>query len=153
MMTALIAAGTFTGNMVAHAQSASNTPPPAAQPPGGARMGAANLEHIATQLGLTDEQKEKVRPIFTDRMHQIMDLHKDSSMDRAAKMAKFKEIVDETNNKLKEVLTADQYAKWLSMSMVNRRPPGGTMAPAPGGASAPAPGSATAPAGGNKPQQ
>lgn len=114
-------------------------------------MGGANAERIATQLGLTDDQKEKIRPILMDRAHKIADLRKDTTMEKSERIAKMKEIVDDTNNKLKEVLTPDQFTKWQSLSMANRRPPGGIGA-APAPAPAPAPGGA-APTGDSKPQQ
>jgi len=137
----LMAAGTLTTTVAVQAQNASNTPPALARPPGGGRLSGPNAERIATQLNLTADQKEKVHAILTERVHRMTDLHKDTTIEKSERAAKMKEIIDDTDNKLKEVLTPDQFAKWQSMSGANRHR---------AGIATPAPGGATPPSGGDK---
>ena len=125
---ALVAVGLLTTDATLLAQSSTNTPPAGVRPP---RAGM-NIETIASQLDLTDDQKTKAKPVFDEMRQKLADLHKDSSLSQTDKRSKFKEIRDDTNAKLKEILTSDQYAKWMKMPG-NRRPPGGAGAPPPAG--------------------
>jgi len=122
-----------------------NTPPagaPASPPPGmrGGRMMGPNLDQLAKDLNLTDDQKAKVKPILDDQRQQMMDLRNDpnfSSLSREDRMAKMKTIRDSTTAKMKDVLTPDQFDQYQKMGpgMRQRRnaaPPAdnGTNAPA-----------------------
>lgn len=74
------------------------------------------LERMTTQLNLTPEQKPKVKAVleernkkFQEKMPQLRDLPRE---ERAEKM---RPITEETNKKLKAILTADQYKKYEEM--------------------------------------
>lgn len=141
MIAALIAGGVFTADMAVLAQDSTNKPAaatPAARPPG-AQRGQVNIENLARQLTLTDDQKAKVKPVFDDRAQKMADLRQDASLDQAGKRAKMKEINDDVNAKLKDILTAEQYDKWIKMSQRPRRAPGGP------GAGGPPPAATTTP--------
>jgi Spy/CpxP family protein refolding chaperone len=117
------------------AQDATNTPP-AGSPPGPGMRGRMNFDRLAEQLNLTDDQKPKVKEILANQMQQMRDLRQDDSLSADDRRAKMKSIREDTNTKLKGVLTADQFQKWQEMQSRMRgprnRPPGegGTNAPA-----------------------
>ena len=132
-ITAALALGTLlAGGLVSQAQDNTNTPPAGAPPGGGMRRGAGpmSFENIAKQLELTDDQKPKVKPIIEDMLKQMADYRQNNPdatpTDRRAKM---KEVRDAATAKLKDILTADQLAKWEKMGM---RRPGGAGGPPPG---------------------
>ncbi len=126
MMVALAAGSLFASNPL-QAQDAPKDKPadnqPAA-PPAGARHPAFSLDSIAKQLDLTDDQKIKIKPIIEDSQKQIAELRKDASLAPEDRPAKVKAIREATSTKLKEILTAEQFAKWEKMGAGMRRGPG-----------------------------
>jgi hypothetical protein len=102
---------------VVRADDAPSTPPP---PPPGAGGGAtspgaarrAGLDKFLTDIKATDDQKEKLKTIFKERVDKMQALRNDTSLSEEDRTAKRKEIVDATNAKVKGVLNADQYAKY-----------------------------------------
>jgi hypothetical protein len=107
---------------------------PAAPPvrPSGAPDRSAAL---AKFLGLSDEQRVKVKPILDDEMTQTRALRDDKSLTPQARMAKSREIREATSTKIKPLLNPEQLEKWDKMR------------PRPA-----APGSPAAPAGAPKPK-
>src|SRR5260221_10192991 len=99
MLIAALAVGALlTGNTVLRAQDSTN-PPPAGAPPAGQRppgmRGAPNLDMLAKQLELTDEQKTKIKPILEEQAKKIKDLRADISLSQEDRRAKMKAIRDE----------------------------------------------------------
>ena len=78
------------------------------------RAAAANgqLKHIDDELQFTADQKEKCKPIFADEAQKLKALRQDTSLSKQDKAAKIKTIHEETNAKVKPLLTADQLEKW-----------------------------------------
>jgi Spy/CpxP family protein refolding chaperone len=153
ILTALVAGTLLAWNPALHAQNATNTPPPAPPaggppggPPGGPGMrGRPNLEMIAQQLNLTDDQKPKFRSIMESRMQKMRDLRQDpdfANLSPEERGAKVKAIQDYTEAQMKALLTPEQFEKWQKMPQMGMRgrrmgpPPGGPNA---GGTNAPAP--------------
>ncbi len=99
---------------VVRADDTPATPPPAAgggaTSPNAARR--AGLDKFLTDIKATDEQKEKLKTIFKERVDKMQALRDDTSLSQEDKMAKRKEITDATNAKVKGVLNADQYTKY-----------------------------------------
>jgi len=133
MIAALVAGSVFAADVAARAQDSTNTPP-AGAPPGGPGMRNRGLtfEAISKQLELTEDQKPKVKPIIEELTQKMSDFRKDTSVAPADRRAKMKEIRDAATAKLKDILTADQLAKWEKMGPGARRP-GGAGGPPPGG--------------------
>ena len=136
-LIAIIALGGLAAfGTVAQAQDATNTPPAGEHHrpggPGGPRMGG----RMAEELGLSADQKTKFEAIMKDQAEQMKTLRDDTSLSQEDKRAKIKAIREATNDKVKAILTADQYAKYLELQKLqhNRRGPGG-----PGGAGTPPP--------------
>ena len=135
MMVAL-AAGSLFASSTLQAQDAPKDKPadnkPAAPAPGARRPGLS-LDNLAKQLDLTEDQKVKVKPILEDLQKKIAEIRKDTSIAAEDRPAKMKEIRDGISAKLKEILTAEQFAKWEKLGPGMRRP-GGAGGPPPAAA-------------------
>ena len=70
------------------------------------------LKHVAEELKLTDEQKEKLKPAFHEEAEKLKTLRADTNASRKDKVAKLREIQEATNAKLAAVLTDEQKEKW-----------------------------------------
>jgi periplasmic protein CpxP/Spy len=142
MIVAALVAGNMLAWNLALRAAETNTPPAkpaadAAQPgqrPQGMMRGP-NLDQLAQQLNLTDDQKAKVKPILEARDKKVAELRGDTSLSQEDRRAKMQAIRDETASQMKTVLTAEQFEKWQQMAQRGRRP-GGPPAGAPGGAKA-----------------
>jgi Spy/CpxP family protein refolding chaperone len=71
----------------------------------------ADLDSLAKQLNLTDEQKAKIKPILQDQAKKLKDLKKDSSIAKADRKAKSSEIKQDSLKQIRPILTADQQKK------------------------------------------
>jgi Spy/CpxP family protein refolding chaperone len=147
MIAALVAGNVLAATVAVRAQDSTTpaapatptapaTPAPGARPPGA--RGAMNFEFVATQLALSDEQKTKAKPVFDEMRQKMGDLRKDTTLEQTERRAKMKEIRDDTNTKLKEIFTPEQYAKWQKMAPGARRPGGANGAPPAAAPAAPA---------------
>jgi Spy/CpxP family protein refolding chaperone len=79
---------------------------------GGAVRPLARLQQAINDLNLTDEQKEQLKPLYMEQMVKLRDLYQDTSLSMAEKLDKLKASYKDAAPKLKQVLSADQYAKW-----------------------------------------
>jgi len=79
------------------------------------RMGGWTPEMMLKRLDLTEEQKEQVKAILKQRQEDIQGVRKDSELSKEDKMAKAKEIVQSSQQKIEEILTAEQKEKYAAM--------------------------------------
>jgi periplasmic protein CpxP/Spy len=151
LIAALAVGSLLTLSPALRADDATNTPPSAppagGPPPGdrgpGMRGRGPNFDMIAQRLNLTDDQKPKVKEILDGQRQQMRDLwQQGQDMSREDRMAKMKSIRENTDAKLKAVLTSVQFEQWQKMESRMRgprnRPPGGSP-PGEGGTKTPAP--------------
>lgn len=84
------------------------------------RTPADRLEQLATRLQLNADQKTKVQQIFSDTRQQLQTLRKESE-------PRVNEIRQQTDQKLQQVLTPEQWQKFqqLRNEMHERRGRGG----------------------------
>jgi Spy/CpxP family protein refolding chaperone len=91
--------------------------PAVGQEPGAAQVmpdqARQRLEQIKERLTLTPEQVEQVRPIVSDEMQKLKALREKGSgggsrRDRMKMAREFKRIQDETDDRLKKVLSKEQ---------------------------------------------
>jgi Spy/CpxP family protein refolding chaperone len=84
------------------------------KPAGGQRLAQfrERMQDTMKELNLSDEQKEKLKPIWQEQMQKMRELWQDQSLSRQEKMEKFKAVQKEMQSKLKEILTAEQLQKW-----------------------------------------
>lgn len=115
---------------------APTTPPPDKAPkaqkgerparPGGEQAEGARARRDAAmaELGLTDEQRDKLRAAQKDQADKAKAIREDASLSREQKTAKVRELRDSFNASAKTILTADQYEKWQKMQEARRNRPG-----------------------------
>ena len=87
------------------------------QRPSFEEMQKRQLESMKTELSLTDDQVAKVKVINEEagKKMQAIFQNRDQNQDREAMRQKFADIRTEQNKKLKEVLTEEQYTKWIKL--------------------------------------
>jgi len=66
------------------------------------------LDALALQLHLSDDQKTKIGAILKDEKAAHKVLKKDASVPEEVKPARHREIADQHNSQIRELLTADQ---------------------------------------------
>ena len=70
------------------------------------------LKQLSTQLNLTDEQKEKLKPMLQEEFTKVRELRQNDTLSREEKTAKLKELRADLQKKVETVLTAEQKEKW-----------------------------------------
>jgi Spy/CpxP family protein refolding chaperone len=69
-------------------------------------------DRMAEELKLTDEQKTKIRTFREEQRKKAEEIRKDTSLTPEQKREKSVALRKEGDAKMKEILTAEQYAKW-----------------------------------------
>jgi len=82
----------------------------------------AQLEHMSTELNLTDAQKTKIKPILEDTSKQMQQLRQDSSLSEQDRRAKMQEIHQNALSQVRPILNAEQQKKLESMHGPHRGP-------------------------------
>jgi Spy/CpxP family protein refolding chaperone len=85
------------------------------------------LARMNKQLQLTDEQQAKIKPILEEQYKQMMDLRQDTSMSREDRIAKFREVRQQSLEKIKPILTPEQQKKWQEIQEQRRTRRGRSM--------------------------
>ena len=70
------------------------------------------MERMTTQLNLTDDQKPKVKAALEAQDKKMKELRKEGN---TPTREQFQEVRKETQKKMKEILTEDQYKKYEQM--------------------------------------
>lgn len=73
------------------------------------------LQKLSAELNLTDDQKEKIKPILQGEFQQLKSVHDDSSMSSDQKQAKMKEVHQSAKSQINSILTPEQQQKLQSM--------------------------------------
>jgi periplasmic protein CpxP/Spy len=74
-----------------------------------------HLQEMGKQLNLTDDQKEKLKPIMTSQMQDMAAVKSDTTMTPPQKRAKMMEIHQKYASQIDAILTPEQQAKWKTM--------------------------------------
>jgi hypothetical protein len=89
-------------------------------------------DYWAQRLALSDEQKQKVKPIFDEQLQKMTELRKHTELKPEERRAKVAAIQEEINGKLKPILTPEQWEKYIKpytlrtnapMMRLTNRPP------------------------------
>ena len=75
----------------------------------------AMLDHMSTELNLTDDQKAKIKPILEEQSKQMQDLRQGTSTSDQDRRAKMKQIHENTMSQIRPILNADQQKKLEEM--------------------------------------
>ncbi len=113
-LAAIVAAGLLAGSTALQAQEA----PPAKH---AGMHGRPNIDQIAKDLNLTDDQKTQFKAAMQDQQTKLKTLRSDTSVSQEDKKAKAKEIREATQAKLKEILTPEQLKKLHKEMQHNRK--------------------------------
>ena len=73
------------------------------------------LEWLSQQLNLTDEQKQKLKPILRDEAKQMRAVHEDSSLTPDQKRDKVRQIHKTFRPQVQAVLTPEQQEKFKNL--------------------------------------
>ena len=76
---------------------------------------ANHLEWLSKELNLTDEQKEKVKPILDEQAKQMHAAQEDTSLTQEQKRDKMKQIHQTTHSQINEILTPEQQKKFAEL--------------------------------------
>jgi Spy/CpxP family protein refolding chaperone len=69
------------------------------------------VDRLSTELKLTDEQKTKVTALFEDDAKKMRELRSDKNLTREEQREKFRSMRSESESKLKQILTPEQWEK------------------------------------------
>ena len=121
-LAALLASALLTASTAVRAQD--STPPPAnpSGAAGGGQMHRPNIDYLAKQLGLTDDQKTKFSAAVEAQHEKSKALMSDKSLSPQDLRSQEGKIRQEFNTQLKGILTGEQYAKWEKLSAHHRKP-------------------------------
>jgi Spy/CpxP family protein refolding chaperone len=101
------------------------------------------LENLSKQLNLTNEQKEKIRPLLKHEMERIREIRNNTSLTQAEARRRMQTVRKNTNQHIAEILTPEQKKQWRQMRPERRgggESEGGQGGPgSSGGSNAPAP--------------
>jgi protein CpxP len=97
--------------------------PPQGGPPGRQRPMSVEerLQRMSERLNLTDEQKEKIRPLLQDEEKQLQALRADTSLSPEQRREKRRQINQATRKQIGEILTPEQKEKWRENARQRRQ--------------------------------
>ena len=72
------------------------------------KIAVERLQEISTQINLTEDQKEKIKPVLLKEAPKLKALQDDASLTRRKRFQGLRVIMDETSATLKPILTIDQ---------------------------------------------
>jgi Spy/CpxP family protein refolding chaperone len=75
----------------------------------GAPFGAGRYERIIESLDLTPEQKAQVEQVMNDARARMIEIRKQSS-------PRFREVRQQTDERMKTILTPEQWSQWQRMT-------------------------------------
>ena len=78
------------------------------------------VDMLAKRLNLSDDQKQKLLPIFTDEQQQMQSIRQDSSLSREDRMQKVQTLRQQTNDKVNGILNDDQKQKYAQIQQEMR---------------------------------
>jgi Spy/CpxP family protein refolding chaperone len=118
-LATLVAAGLLAGTAL-QAQDAPKDKP-AAAPGGGPAMRGPNMDQLAKELNLNEEQKTKIKAAQEERVQKAREVRQDTNLSQEDRKAKMKEIQETFTAKIKEILTPDQFEKWQKHAQQRRQ--------------------------------
>ncbi len=70
------------------------------------------LEHLTEELNLTEDQQTAIKSIMEDAKEKIDDIRENNTGDRRTIMQEMKNIMDDTNERIREELNEDQIERF-----------------------------------------
>jgi periplasmic protein CpxP/Spy len=75
----------------------------------------AGLQHLATELNLTEDQKAKIKPVLQNEFAQLKAVNADSSLSADQRQSKVTEIRGSAKSQIQSILTPEQQQKFAAM--------------------------------------
>jgi Spy/CpxP family protein refolding chaperone len=113
-----LAAMAFAGILLAAQEPSAPSNPPQDQAPapngnpGRGGMVENRLQKLSQQLNLTDDQREKIRPLLEHESERIKEVRGNSSLSQGEAQRRIKSIRRDTNQRIGAFLTPEQIAQW-----------------------------------------
>jgi Spy/CpxP family protein refolding chaperone len=81
------------------------------------------VQKLGEKLNLSDDQQAQIKPIIADRQQKLQALRSDTSMRGRQKAREAKSILEDSDRKIKAILTPDQQKQYadLEQQMKDRR--------------------------------
>lgn len=111
-----------TTTTAAPSAAASVAVPAAPEEPKGKHHGE-RFEKMVEALGLTDEQKPKVKAAMEEQMASMKEIHQDTTLTPEEKKAKMKPVHEKFMETLKSILTPEQLKKMKEMRKQHEHKP------------------------------
>ena len=73
------------------------------------------LQRMTSQLNLSSDQQQQIKPILENESKQMQALREDSSLSQQDRMSKMMQIRQDSASQIKPILNADQQAKYEQM--------------------------------------
>jgi Spy/CpxP family protein refolding chaperone len=73
------------------------------------------LQHLSSELNLSDEQKKEIKPILQDEYKQLKSVSDDTSLSSDQKRAKAKDLHATYHSRISAILTPEQQQKLAAM--------------------------------------
>ena len=73
------------------------------------------IDVLTQKLALSDDQRNQIEPIITDRRAKLTALREDTSMHRFQRMRQAKKIVQDSDKKINAILNPDQQKKYAEL--------------------------------------
>ncbi len=107
------------------AQDSSPATPPdneeqAGKPQVGEKIVERRLENLSKQLNLTDQQKEKVRPVLMHEVERIKEVRSNGSLTQGEARRRIAMVRRNTNQHILALLTPEQKTQWQEMRQDRR---------------------------------
>lgn len=84
------------------------------------RMGGKHMQHMATELGLTEAQKTQIKNLHEQQRTKMQELRANESLSKEQKMEQFKALHESTQSQVNGLLTPEQQTKFTEMQ-ANRK--------------------------------
>ncbi len=79
------------------------------------------VELMKTELSLTDKQVVELKPVLEEQQKKMREMFQDRNTPREERRAKMQKLQEETNTKLKTILTSEQMEKWQKLQQERRK--------------------------------
>ena len=123
LMALFVPAALLLGQSLAQAQDKKEAKPDAKPVQDGPTLVVeSRIRQMDKVLALTEEQKQKLRPLFVEEAKTLSAVRDDKTLSLEAKIAKRKEVNAATQAKVKPLLTAEQAEKWEKLQTRTRKP-------------------------------
>jgi Spy/CpxP family protein refolding chaperone len=128
LLAVCVSATPYVKSYIAERQAPANGGGPGGGRGGGfnpQQMAARRLDQMTQELQLTPEQKTKIQAIQESSMPAIKAIFDDTTLTREQRREKMRPLRDETDAKIKQVLTPEQQTKYDAMQAQRRARFGG----------------------------